>query len=899
MATAEVVTAAVAAERAVRAADQDPASALPIAERAVALARRERDPAAGAAAERAWGHALVHCGELTDAIAHFRRSVALGHRAQSPTLVAEARQKLAFAVMQRGRPRAALAEIDAALVDLRGSSAGRARAQRAIILHVIGRLDESLQEYEVALRVLRQSEDRLGVQRMLINRALVHADRHAFPAARRDLAEAEILAGELGRELTIGIIENNLGTVESLYGDVPAALAHLARAEKIVAAHGAQLGTLHQDRAELLLSVGLVTEAQDAARKAIDAYRREARLVKIPEVRLLSVQAAMLDHDWPTAIGQARQAVREFSGQDRPEWVGLARLATLRAQLASGVRPRITADALEDMLDTLSRAGWPAAVLEARLVAARLSEHRDADRASAFLAVAARSAAGRGPASLRARGWFARAVMQRSAGNGRGALRAARSGLQILAEHSASMSATDLRVHAAVHRTELVDIGMGLAFESGNAGTIFEWAERGRASHLLNRRARPPHDPELNRLLVDLRALTREDDSKRAPAGRSGSARQVALEQHIRDRSRVLRGNRVDRPTDPATPGAIGKALGDWVLVEYVQRRGELFALTLVDGRARLHALGPLHVIADLTERVPFALRRMAATTAGPGSGSALLLQKAAQRLDALLLEPLPELADRPLVVVPTGPMHSLPWSILPSCLGRPVTVSPSATLWYETTLRHTILRHEATLGDATPGQFAGPSGAVSVIAGPTLPGAAHEAQVIAELYRTQPVNGSAATVGRVLEALSTSGIVHLAAHGRLSAENPLFSEIALSDGSLVAYDLEQLSRVPNTVVLATCESGRSVVHTGDELIGLGVTFLACGASQLVASVVPVPDAETTPLMVAFHGHLTAGRPAAAALALAQQELVDLGDDRSFAAAAGFICVGTGDRVSG
>jgi len=64
-----------------------------------------------------------------------------------------------------------------------------------------------------------------------------------------------------------------------------------------------------------------------------------------------------------------------------------------------------------------------------------------------------------------------------------------------------------------------------------------------------------------------------------------------------------------------------------------------------------------------------------------------------------------------------------------------------------------------------------------------------------------------------VLISLSTAGVAHLAAHGRLSAENPLFSEIALAAG----------------------------VHTGDELIGLGATFLARGATHLVASVVPSP----------------------------------------------------------
>lgn len=47
-----------------------------------------------------------------------------------------------------------------------------------------------------------------------------------------------------------------------------------------------------------------------------------------------------------------------------------------------------------------------------------------------------------------------------------------------------------------------------------------------------------------------------------------------------------------------------------------------------------------------------------------------------------------------------------------------------------------------------------------------------------------------------MLISLSTAGVAHLAAHGRLSAENPLFSEIAPADGPLIAYDLEQLPRV-------------------------------------------------------------------------------------------------------
>ena len=122
-------------------------------------------------------------------------------------------------------------------------------------------------------------------------------------------------------------------------------------------------------------------------------------------------------------------------------------------------------------------------------------------------------------------------------------------------------------------------------------------------------------------------------------------------------------------------------------------------------------------------------------------------------------------------------------------------------------------------------------------------------------------------------DALDGAALVHLAAHGRLAPHNPLFSELTLADGPLFAYDIEQLADAPHTVVLAACESGRSVVCAGDELLGLGAMFLARGASQLVASPLPVPDTETAPLMTAFHRRLAAGLPVAEALAEAQEQL--------------------------
>jgi CHAT domain-containing protein len=183
----------------------------------------------------------------------------------------------------------------------------------------------------------------------------------------------------------------------------------------------------------------------------------------------------------------------------------------------------------------------------------------------------------------------------------------------------------------------------------------------------------------------------------------------------------------------------------------------------------------------------------------------------------------------------------------------------------------------------------------VSVVAGPGLPGASAEATVVAEIHATTALAGPKATVSATMAALDGARLAHLAAHGRVHPDNPLFSALMLADGPLTTYDLERLPRLPHVVILAACDSGRLVVRAGDELLGLTATLLSHGASQIVASVVPVPDAETTPVMVDLHRHLAAGAHVAAALATAQANAGTAAVDDAgpaAAAAAGFVCLG-------
>jgi CHAT domain-containing protein len=180
------------------------------------------------------------------------------------------------------------------------------------------------------------------------------------------------------------------------------------------------------------------------------------------------------------------------------------------------------------------------------------------------------------------------------------------------------------------------------------------------------------------------------------------------------------------------------------------------------------------------------------------------------------------------------------------------------------------------------------------VAAGPGLPGAEAEATAVAALHRVTALAGTAATVETVTARLDGAKLAHLAAHGHIHPNNPLFTSLRFADGPLTVYDLKQLRRAPQLVVLAACDMGRPTVRSGDELLGLSATFLALGTRHVIAPMVSVPDAETAPLMIAFHRFLAAGVSVAAALARAQQQLGGT-HPAAIAAAAGFVSIGTSE----
>ncbi|GAA2560047.1 CHAT domain-containing protein [Winogradskya consettensis] len=895
-------------------ADAQPRRAWGLAGQALELARAAHDPESAAIAERARGLAALHLADLDTALRCERAAVRLARRARNPTLAAEARMTLAYVLSCHGQPGRAIGVIDRARAGLDGLQRLRANAQRGAILQQLGRLGEALDAYRDVLPRLRAAGDWVWTWRVLNNRGVLQVFRYHFAEALTDLREAEQLSEREGLGLLAAQVQENLGFAHSRQGAIPGALRHFQEAERRYRVLGVGVSSLLLDRAETLLSVRLAREARATAEQAVEELIRTRGGFKLPEGQLLVATAALLAGDCGTALPAARQAAAAFTRQHRGGWSALARLVGLRCRLGQNLP--VAVPEVVRIAAALDAAGWRLPALDARIIAARLALTRGRPaQARALLAdgIIPRT----GPAELRIRACQAVALRHLIDGRRRAASATITAGLRIAGQYRATLGAPDLLAHVSGQRTELAEMGLRMAVEARSARRVLAWAERGRASHLLLTRASPPADPVLAAGLTEVRAVVAElADARRA--GRPVAAlerRQTTLENRVRDHLHSRRGDYADEAA-PVTVDQLTAALGDAVLLEYVESDNHLYVLLVADGRVRLHPLGPVAAMTGLLEHLPFAMRRAAAGTGRSAEAAGTLLSSLGTKLDNLLTRTVrPDLAGRPLVVVPTGPLQSLPWALLPSCADRPVTVSPSATLWHQAARSQAAqaARSQAARSQAARGAAVASRGAAGAaltgssqagglrsarwlaVAGPDLPGAGAEIEALRRLNPGAGVlTGAAATVGAVLAALPGAGLAHLAAHGTFRRDNPLFSSLRLADGPLTVHDLQTLAGVPEVVILAACDSGLSLVCPGDELLGFSAALLAMGSRALIAAMLPVPDGPSAVLMTTLHRELAAGAPPAVALATARRDLLTGGGPAERVAAAGFVCIGAG-----
>ncbi len=790
----------------------------------------------------------INAGKARAARQPLERALA---RASSEDLKARVEASLAYVSAETGDPAGALARCAAALerTGLSAETRGIVESQRALLLMRSGDVPGALACFGAAIDSLAASPGEKA--RAHLNRGGVYLQQGAGREAAEDFAAAMRDFETAGLHAETPKAQHNLGYAAFLSGDLVSALRDMDDALHQLPESSPVLRAIsQQDRAEVLMAAGLsrsgLADLDDAAR-TLGQHRLPQRR---GEAEMTIARAALVS-DPERSLRAARAARSRFARtrtsalRVRAEALVLGAEVRLHRTQASLIA---RADALTEELTRLEMPWWAIDTsLDAALVAIRRGELDEGRRRLAAIRVR-----GGAPLGVRLRERDVRAALAERLGRRTQALTHLRRGLADLHEWQSSFGSLDLQTMVTGHGRRLAVRGLRVAVASGEPEVLFEWSERARTLASRVQPVRVPGDEDVQAHLQELRGLAGAE----APTP-SAATRQAELRQRVRERAWQHRGS--GEYDDPASLVEVRSRLGDdRALVAHVVTSEEVAALVVTAGSASVVRLGPTSALEALTGGLLPDLDMAAAEL--PGRFAEAIrseLRGRLQRLDDLLVSPLADIvADRELVLTPSGALAGVPWTILPGNRGRPVTVAQSATSW--------LLRTASPLRARAAGFVAGPRVAQADAETSAAAAAWPEAAVL---------QGRDATAGAVSALAGSVDVLHVSAHGRHSSENPLFSGFELADGPWFGYDIDQLSSVPDVVLLSACEVGRSTLRGGEELIGMTAAWLHAGSRCVIASAAAINDEVARDVLVEVHRELASGVHPAAALARALAEV--------------------------
>jgi tetratricopeptide (TPR) repeat protein len=722
------------------------------------------------------------------------------------------------------------------------------RAQHGLLLLQEGRIADAISQLDGAVQLIDDAEPE-DKCKILISRGEAHNQLGHIQSAIEDFNDAVDLSRRYGLTELEFAARHNLGYMHYLAGNLPRSLELMPTVEQAASDHFK--GVVGIDRSRVLLSAGLVAEADRTLLEASAALERTEMLPLLADAELARAEVALLAGNYALAQEVSRTAVSRVRQGGNRRATALGELVVLRADAEAGNRADKLVHTADRLAATLSRLGMRDQAKLARLIAIEYSGPSRRGRPRPLPSISAGQSL-----DLRLYGRLVRTKLAFARGNRRAGQRQARAGMAELMKHQAQFGSLDLQTSSAAHGVSLAALAVTEEIAADQPVAVLAWLERARAISSRITPVRPPEDQVTADLLTQLRWVMsqlepEEADSEKAELLRK---RRQALQRDIRTRSWIVQGTgsvvQVPRTIDmqAALDGAAMVTtfgIDDEIHGIVLTRRGcWMQRLTTMAEAERLvrRITADLDVLA--LGHVPEPLRTSARNS----------LARGLRTLDELLLTPL-NLPDAPIVLVPPGRLATLPWGGLPTLRGRPLTIAPSAAAWLGAHAR-----------------FHGKPGPVVAVAGPDLARADQEVAGVALSWPgCETLTGVKATGEAFLNAINGAHLVHVAAHGHHERESPLFSSIKLVDGPVVGYDLDRVSQPPQQVVLSACELGQATVRAGDEALGLTRALLHSGTSSIISGVAKVSDAGAADLMVDYHRRHAAGAAPAYALAEALQ----------------------------
>ncbi|MCW2794103.1 MAG: Tetratricopeptide 2 repeat protein, partial [Nocardioides sp.] len=683
------------------------------------------------------GVTAINRGRIRAARTFLERAMA---RADVPDVQARIEASLAYVSAETGDGERALVLCDAALrrSPLTAETEGVLQGQRALLLMRRGDTAGALDSFDAAIGRLSDPGE-LG--KAHVNRGGVFLQQGRTRQAAADFdAGAENLR-RAGRDVDAAMAEHNLGYAHLLDGDLVSALDRMNAARLVLSDISPVVRAIgEQDRAEVLMAAGLVTEGRTALREAARAYGLR-RLTQRQAEAELALARSLTVADPRAALDAARRAGRRFRSVGATAWAVRADAVVLASEVELGRKGPSLVVRADRVAAALDEQGIDAGAMLIRLHAARVLVRRG-DLTGAGARLRSVRPGSRSPLGVRMLARTARVELAEAQGRPRRTLDQVRAGLEDLHAWQSTFGSLDLQTSVVGQARRLAAHGLRIAAYSRRPELLFEWSERARMLTSRVLPVRPPSDPEQAEALGELRRLNSSSDGVRTP-----DRRDAELRRRVRERSWQRAGS--GEVVEPCDLVRLRVALGTGsALVAHVVAAGRVVAVVVTDVGVACHELGSRARLADLLGGLMPDLDVAATDLPEPIAGAVRAELAARLRdLDDVLVAPLlPGLGDREVVLTPSGLLAGLPWPLLPGLRGRPVTVAQSATTWLAR--RTTPLRVDSA----------------GFVAGPRVARAEQEVRAAA---RARPdallLTGAEATAAAVSELATRVDVLHLA----------------------------------------------------------------------------------------------------------------------------------------
>ncbi|MEZ4590549.1 MAG: CHAT domain-containing tetratricopeptide repeat protein [Chloroflexota bacterium] len=738
---------------------------------------------------------------------------------------------------------------------------------RAIVLRNLGRFDESIALLQQAITSYHANEQIVGVARAQQNLAMTYFVLGRYNEALALLGEARALYLADGRQRDAMLVE--IFTSDCLlqlrrYTDV---LEKCRECRHIFAELGTQLEMGQALLNEAIAYVGL--QEYDAALNSLAQARAqfaaEKNEVALADTDLQEAAVWLRQGQTESALQQALRCAKLFEAHQLP--IGQARAYLTAAKAAVQLNNLAEAAAwAQAALQIGQRHTLPALNYQAQYLQGTLaSKQNDAQTALARLDAA----------------------------------------IQEL-EQMYGRLMIEFRADFVADKEQIYEDAVSICLDLQQPAKGLEYCERAKSralqdmlAHRLNLRieARSPEDqPIVNKLLhlrrerdrLYRRWATSEEPGQRGGADEALSAQHrvgqavLDLEKQITTLWHTLLIRNADYARDATlwqvqTMSAQPHLPANSLLLEYFSVRDRLVLFLVTQETVEAFWLeGNMRQVQNLLQLFQLNLKAVAKSSAAQITLSVKNAQGILHKLYHILLAPVAaKIAPyEQLIIVPHGSLHYLPFHAL-----------HDGTQYLIQSHELSYLPGSSMLGYSQPAATNDQSPVITAVGSSydgRLPHAVSEASNVAKRWQGQAIIEKEASLNRVKQAAETATILHLATHGDFRPDSPLFSGLVLADGWLTTLDIFNLRLRASLVTLSACQTGRSVVGGGDELLGLMRAFLSAGAASLVSTLWAVEDLSTAVLMDLFYEALYNQQTKGTALRHAQQRLLN---DESYPAA--------------